>query len=801
MTKTPEPLPAARVRRRLDPESLAFESTGELEPLAGLLGQDRAEEAMRFGASIQRKGFNLYVLGPPGMGKHHLAREVIEAQARRGEVPQDWVYVHRFDDADRPKAMALPPGRGHALEEAMSRFVEDLVDVVRAAFETEEFQNRRRVIEQRIESQHEDAFGALADQAEEKGLRLLRTPGGLAFAPLKEGEVLDPKAFAALPEEEQAKLKQALSEMEDALRDLMRQAPRWQREAREALRELERELAGYAVAHQLRELREAFADATEVASWLDAVEEDVVEHAPSLLADDSGEEAVKKALLGGNGPLRRYRVNLLVDRREAVEAPVVFEDHPTLDRLVGRIEQRAQLGALVSDFTLIKAGALHRANGGTLILDARRLLAQPSAWDSLKRALRHGEIEIESLGKALGMSTGSLEPDPIPLTAKIVLVGDRQLYYLLSALDPDFDQLFKVAADFEDDVPWDAAHVADFARLTAGVVKSEELLDFDRGAVARLVEHAARLADHNEKITTNLTRICDVMREADWHARRRELERVRAEDVQAAIDARRQREGRIRERGLEAFSDGTLLLDTSGDVVGQINGLSVMAIGHSRFGRPNRITCRVRVGKGEVVDIEREVQLGGPIHSKGVMILSSFLGAHYGEAQPLSLSASLVFEQSYGGVDGDSASLAELCALISALAEAPLAQRFAMTGSVNQMGQVQAIGGANEKVEGFFDVCRERGLDGTQGVILPAANVQHLMLREDVAAAVEEGAFSVYAVAHVDEALALLTGEDPGERDEHGLYSRGTVHYRVRARLEQFAERARAFLSRPGDGG
>ncbi|MEC7525942.1 MAG: ATP-binding protein [Myxococcota bacterium] len=795
-----DPLPAARVRRRMDPEALGFDSTAELEPLEGLLGQERAERAMRFGASMPRKGFNLYVLGPPGMGKHRLVREVIEAQAERGDVPSDWVYVHRFGDADRPKALAVPPGRGRALEEAMEALVEDLADVVRAAFETEEFQNRRRVIEQRIEAQHEEAFGELADRADERGLRLLRTPGGLAFAPVKDGEVLEPKTFGQLPEAEQTEVKDALTEMEEALRDLMRQAPRWQREAREALRELERELASYAIRHQLEEVREAFSDLEEVTAWLDEVEADIVEHAPALVHEDTGEEAVKKALVGQNGPLRRYRVNLLVDRREQEGAPVVFEDHPTLERLVGRIEQRAQLGALVSDFTLIKAGALHRANGGALILDARRLLAQPSAWDSLKRALRHGEIEIESLGKTLGMSTGSLEPDPIPLSAKIVLVGDRQLYYALSALDPDFDQLFKVAADFEDEVPWDAAHVEDFARLVAGVAKGEELMPFDRGAVARLIEHAARLADHHEKLTTNLTRICDVMREADWHARERGAELAGAEDVRSAIEAQRQREGRIRERGLESFSDGTVLLTTSGEVVGQINGLSVMTLGHSRFGRPNRITCRVRIGKGEVVDIEREVQLGGPIHSKGVMILSSFLGAHYGMEHPLSLSASLVFEQSYGGVDGDSASLAELCALISALADAPIAQRFAITGSVNQMGQVQAIGGANEKVEGFFDVCRERGLDGGQGVILPAANVQHLMLREDVAAAVEEGSFSIYAVAHVDEALELLTGEPAGSRDEDGLYSRGTIHYRVAGRLRQFAESARAFLSRPGDG-
>jgi lon-related putative ATP-dependent protease len=796
--KLPQPLAGSRVRRRIVADELGFETTDDLAPRADLLGQARAEEALRFGVGIRKRGFNLYVLGPQGVGKHRLVCREVEARAAEEPVPDDWIYVHSFDDPDRPRAISLPPGRGAELKERMSELIEELGVAIRGAFEGDEFRTRRRVIEQRIESRHEEAFSSLAERAEEKGLRLMRTPMGFAFAPIKDGQILNPEDFAKLPEEEQEAFKTKLGALEEALRDLMQEVPKWQREARDEIRRIEREIAGYAASHQMREVRERFEAFEPVREWLAAVEKDLVDHSPQLAAEDEeGPDAAMKRTISRSmgGPLSRYRVNLLVDRSGLRGAPVVHEDHPTLERLVGRIDQRAQLGVLVSDFTLIKSGALHRANGGYLVLDARRLLTSPAVWDSLKRALRRGEIDIESLGKILGLSSGMIDPAPIPLDVKVVLVGDRQLYYMLSALDPDFDQLFKVAADFEDDVPWDGPHVGELARLMAGVVRGEKLLPFHKGAVARVIEHAARLADDQNKLSLNLTGICDLMREADWTARKRDAVRVERDDVRHAEEARRRREDRIRERVLERFDDGTILLDTVGSVVGQINGLSVLTVGRTTFGRPSRITCRVRLGKGEVVDIEREVQLGGPIHSKGVMILSGYLGAHYGLERPLSLSASLVFEQSYGGVEGDSASLAELCALLSALADVAIGQRFAVTGSVNQMGQVQAIGGVNEKIEGFFDVCGARGLDGTQAAIVPAANVQHLMLREDVANAIDERRFSVYCVDTVDRALEILTGVEAGERAADGSYPEDTIHGRVGRRLAHFAEKAKEYAA------
>ena len=769
-------------RRCLD---LPFETTADVEPLQGLLGQARAEEALRFGIGMRRTGFNVYVLGPPGTGKHRLVRDALASRAEAGEVPPDHLYVHCFEHPDRPKAIALPAGRGAELEEVMQGLIEELHDAIRAMFESDEYRTRRRVIEQKVEARHEGAFTELAARATDQGLRLLRTPAGLAFAPFVDGEVLDPEGFAKLPEDDQKKLREKLGELEKALRSVMQQAPVWKRGAREELRDVEQEMTRFTAAHQLEGVRAKFADVPAVVEWLESVEKDVVQHAHAFLEQDDeadGESDVQKVLHEYMHPALRYRVNLLVDRRELEAGPIIDEDHPTVERLFGRIERRAHLGALVSDFTMIKAGALHRANGGTLILDARRLLTSPQTWDSLKRALTRREIEIESLGKAMGMSTSQLEPDPIPLDVKVILIGERRLYYLLCKADPDFEQLFKVPADLEDDVPWDDEHQEGLIRLVAGIVRADELLPFDAGGAAQIVEQSARWADDQRKLSAELSRLSNLLRESDWQARERGAKSVSAEDVRGASGARRRRLGRLRERTLERFRDGTVLVQTSGSDVGQINGLSVLTVGDSRFGQPNRISARVRLGQGEVVDIEREAELGGSIHTKGVMILSSFLASRYGQERPLSVSASLVFEQSYGGVDGDSASMAELCALLSALSEVPILQSFAMTGSVDQMGRAQVIGGVNEKIEGYFDVCVARGLDGTNGVLIPDANVPHLMLHEDVVAAVEAGQFTIHSMTTLDDALETLTGGPAS-----------VVHERVQARLETFAEHVRVY--------
>jgi lon-related putative ATP-dependent protease len=487
-------------------------------------------------------------------------------------------------------------------------------------------------------------------------------------------------------------------------------------------------------------------------------------------------------------------VNVVVTRSEGSGSPVVYEDHPRQGNLVGRIEHVSEFGNLVSDFRLIKPGALHRANGGYLILDARRLLLEPYAWEELKRALRLRQIRIESLGQALGLvHTASIEPEPIPLDLKVVLVGDRTLYYLLAALDPDLLELFKVAADFEERVERSPQGEALFARFLATIARREGLRPLERGAVARLIEQGSRLAEDADRLSVRYEQLADLLRETDHLAGLAGRPASCAEDVQQAIDMQVRRADRLRERLQEDILRGTILIDTRGEQVGQLNGLSVLQLGGLCFGRPSRITARVRVGGGEVLDIEREVALGGPIHSKGVLILTGYLGARYSAERPLSLQASLVFEQSYSGVEGDSASCAELVALLSALAEAPLRQGLAVTGSVNQHGQVQAVGGINEKIEGFFDVCRAAGLSGAEGVLIPAANVKHLMLRADVLDAVARGQFQVYPIQTVDQAFELLAGIPAGERSAEGGFPEGTLNQRVEARLAAFAEKARAF--------
>jgi lon-related putative ATP-dependent protease len=515
----------------------------------------------------------------------------------------------------------------------------------------------------------------------------------------------------------------------------------------------------------------------------------VVENVKDFRArEESGRTPLTLALQGGPS-FTRYQVNLLVDHSGGQGAPIVYEDNPSYANLLGRVEHSAQFGALVTDFTLIKAGALHRANGGYLMLDMRKVLMQPYAWEGLKRALRSEEINIESLGQVLGLlSTVSLEPQPIPLDVKVVLMGERILYYLLCAYDPDFRELFKVAADFDDRVARSPENSLLYARLIGTLARKGGLRPFDRTAVARVIDQSARLASDGEKLSTHMQSTADLLREADYWAGHAKQKAVSAADVQRAIDGQIRRADRLRERLYEEIKRGTILIDSEGETIGQVNGLSVLQLGDFGFGQPSRITATARLGKGEVIDIEREVELGGAIHSKGVLILSNFMASRYAQNEPLSLSASLVFEQSYGMVEGDSASVAELCALLSALANAPIKQSFGVTGSVNQHGQVQAIGGVNEKIEGFYDVCMAKGPSGTQAVLIPAANVKHLMLRDDVVAAGAAGQFHVYAVETIDEAISLLTGLPAGTADAQGNFPEGSVNYRVQQRLKELSK-------------
>jgi len=791
-------LSAEQLRRRCDPARFEFRTTGELADLADAPGQARATGAILFGVDIQREGYNLFAMGPEGLGRRTMVRRILEQQAQGSAVPPDWCYVFNFATPHRPCALKLPPGRAPKFQQDMERLVEDLRAGIPAALETDEYRTRLKEIETGFNQRQEQALGAVGEHARKDGIALLRTPAGFGFAPVSKDAVMSPEDFQKLPQPEQERLQERIAALQEELEAVIHEVPKWRRESQRKLRDLNRQVNSATVRSLIEELEGEYREVPDVARYLGELREDVLDHADYFQQPKEGERPTLFGIPlpvseGGEAPLRRYLVNVLVEHSGATGAPIVCEENPTHDNLVGRIEHIAQMGTLVTDFSLIKAGALHRANGGYLVLDAMKLLTQPFAWEALKRNLRSREIRTEPLGQALSLiSTVSLTPQPIPLEVKVVLVGPRIIYYLLHAYDPEFAELFKVAADFEDD--FDRGPAADllYARVVATIARREQLRPLDREAVAQVIEYAARAAGAAEKLSANLESLSDLLRESDYWAGSAGRAVATAADVQHAIDAQETRAGRLRDRVHEAILRGTLLIDTRGERVGQVNGLAVTELGGRAFGVPHRITARVRLGGGKVLDIERESELGGPIHSKGVLILSGFLAARYAARRALALAASLVFEQSYGGVEGDSASSAELCALLSAIADVPLRQSLSVTGSVNQHGDVQAVGGVNEKIEGFFDICRARGLTGEQGVIIPASNVQHLMLRADVVQAVADGQFAVYPVTSIDQAVELLTGVPAGERDALGAFPQGSVNFRVEQKLFEFAA-----LSRP----
>ncbi len=785
------PLPADLLYRRCDPDHLPFDLCTELADAPGLIGQERATEAVRFAVRMRRKGYNIYALGDRSAGRQQLIEDLLRHQAETEPTPADWCYVNNFVDPQQPRCLSLPAGRGAAFDAAMKRLVEELRAALPAAFERDDYRARQQVIEQQFKERSEQAFGALQQHAEGKGIALLRSPMGLALAPRRDGRVLSPEDFEALPADQREQTQREIEGIQSELEALMRQVPLWEREHRDALRALNRDTAAFAIGHLLEELRNGYRDLPAVIDYLDAVERDIKENIDDFLAPPAAPGAQGPGPAeptGDDTRFRRYRVNLIVDNGAQKGAPVIYEDNPTHQTLVGRVEHLARFGTLVTDFNLITPGALHRANGGYLLLDAQKLLAGNFGWASLKRALSAGEIRSESLEQLLSMpSTVTLKPEPIRLDAKVVLLGPASLYYLLSGADDEFPELFKIAADFEDRVARTPEMTLLYARLVAAIVRRQQLRCFDRAAVARVIEQAARLAGDQQRLSTSLRSITDLLQEADQLAADAGKEEVGAAEVDAAIDAQFHRGDRLYRRMQEEIGRKTIRLETRGERVGQVNGLSVISLGTLSFGNPARITAQIRLGRGEVVDIEREVALGGPLHSKGVLILSGFLGGRFGGTRPLSLNASLVFEQSYGGIDGDSASAAELFALLSALADAPIKQSFAVTGSVDQHGQIQAIGGVNEKIEGFFDACQLSGLGAGQGVIIPASNVKHLMLRRDVVAAAAEGRFAILPIDTVDQGMELLTGIPAGAAGAEGAYPVGSLNYRIAARLDAFA--------------
>jgi lon-related putative ATP-dependent protease len=807
MAKLPAELRINEVYRACG--TLSFDTTASLPDLTEIIGQERAVSSVEFGMGIDSEGYNIFAVGPLGTGKTTTVYDFLKRAAASLPAPDDWIYVYNFAKPSAPNAIRMPGGKARAFQKDMEKLVEDLQAAITQAFEGEEYEKQKRTIAQQVGEQQAAKLSGLNEKAEAQGFAIVQTPAGLAVAPKSpEGEPMSREAYEALPAEERKRIDEGLEVLNEELQMLMRLVRQDERAGRDALRELDQKVTDFAARHLVDETCERWCHLSEMSDYLQAMLKDVVENADDFKKSDDETPVTFMGMPISQRQKResafhKYRINVLVDNSDLQGAPVITETNPVLQNLVGRVEHQAQFGALFTDFSMIKAGALHKANGGFLVLDARDVLLMPYAWDGLKRTLKTGEIRIEDITQQMGFATtASLDPEPIPFKAKIVLIGESSVYYLLYSQDPDFQELFKVKADFDSVADRTPESEQLYARFIGRVARQHDLPPFSADAVGRVIEQASRLVEDQRKMTTKFTDVRDLLMESSYWARKARPHAkklvVTRDHVQKAIDQRIYRSNRVEERVREMIADATVMVDTRGAVVGQINGLSVSSIGDYMFGQPSRITATHRLGDGEVIDIEREVEMGGPIHSKGVLILAGYLGSKYASDGPLSLTARLVFEQSYSGVEGDSASSAELYALLSSLSGAPIQQRFAVTGSVNQRGQVQAIGGVNEKIEGFFAVCESLGLRGDETVLIPKSNVPNLMLGPRVREAIRGGRFHIIPVALIDEGISLLTGRPAGNLGADGTYPKGTINRMVVDRLAFLAEKAREVSRKKG---
>ncbi|MFP3983110.1 MAG: Lon protease family protein [Desulfurivibrionaceae bacterium] len=794
-------LQVEQLRHTCDPNEFKFANTGEIEALENIIGQDRALGAVSFGVEIKSHGYHMFALGPTGTGKTTTIHKYLVQDARKRPVPDDWLYVNNFEDPDKPRAIRLPAGKGRELTDDLDNLVEELKTEVPGAFESKEYKEEQQKLQNEYQEKGSELFQKLHEKARERNFRLMQSPQGLILAPVREGEALSPDQVAELNEDEQKKIEEDHQELEKEMRETMHQVEQIQKEGKERSRELDRRVIGFAVDHLINELKEKYSDFEQVVEFLTNAKDNLLKNVQTFKQIKQMEEAPEQKKMamtmisGGQQPsFDEYRGNLLVDNSKTEGAPVIYEKNPIGPNLIGRIEHQGQFGTLVTNFRMIKNGSLQRANGGYLIIDAFDLLSKPLAWQVMKRSLRNEEVFTESMGEVYGMmTTRTLEPEPIPLNIKVVLIGDPLIYYMLYHYDFDFQELFKVKADFDTRMDWEQETPQKIAQFISMVCREEDLRHFAPGGVAKVVEHGARQASHQQKLSTKFGDIVDLVRQASYWSGKNGNEFVEAGDVQKAIDQKIYRSNRIEERLREMISEGTILIDTRGEANGQVNGLSVLPLGDYMFGKPSRITARTSVGTSGVVNIDREAKLSGPIYNKGTMILAGYLGQKYATEMPMAISASIAFEQLYEGIEGDSAASAELYALLSSLSGYPLRQDLAVTGSVNQHGEIQAIGGVNEKIEGFFRVCKLMGLNDKQGVIIPQSNMKHLMLNEEIIEAVEQGQFHIYAVSSIEEGIELLTGVEAGVCREDGIYPENTVNRAVQERINDLAAKAKDF--------
>lgn len=791
-------LTSDQLYRKCDPSKFDFNSTADLEERLSALGQDRAIHAVELGIHIKSRGYNLFCLGPEGTGKTSLVKRILEKEAKNRKTPDDWAYVYNFEEPYKPIAMNFPAGQAAEFAKDVDELLDELADSLPEIIESEEYKAALGIIRQKYKAKKEEYINVLQKKAKGKRVSLLHMQMGLVVAPMKDGEVLSPDAFEQLPEEEKKLVMDDLNAMQEEIENATQDLPRWEEKQKREITILREKFVRSAVKDPIDALRKKY-KSQQPSRFLKQIQDNILENIDDFVPTDSDkqvaaagaeEDPLQQLLSKMKQPeedkFAKFKVNVIVKNVPNSGAPIITVDYPTQGNLVGKVERIQQYGALLTDFTLIKAGALHQANGGFLLLDARKVLEQPYAWDSLKRAIASKRVKIEAPSEETSFTTISLDPEPIPLDIKVVLTGDFEIYELLSERDPDFRDFFKVEADFGMIMDRNAENEIEYAKLIGSLSKKKQLRSLNRQAVARVIEYASRLADDAGKLTAHISSIGDLLREADYWARVSNSKQIGKNHIDQAIEAQIYRSDRIKKAMLEEIDKGTILMDVKGERVGQINGLVVYDFSRYSFGKPARITTQVRIGKGDFMDIEREISMSGPIHTKGVLILKSLISNRFAKHSPLSLSASIVFEQSYGGVDGDSASSTEYYCLLSAIANLPIKQSIAVTGSINQFGEIQPIGGVNEKIEGFFDVCAHDGLTSKQGVVIPRTNVDNLMLRADIVQAVEDGRFTIYAIDTVDDGIEILTGVKAGKADNKGNYPKGTVNYLVEESLRQY---------------
>jgi lon-related putative ATP-dependent protease len=787
-----EELGYEQARRKCPQDFITCKATSELSPLTEIIGQHRAIKALQFGLDIKEEGFNVYVAGLPGTGKKTAILTFLEKKAKDMPVPPDYCYVYNFEDSQKPNALRLPPGKGSEFVRDMEKFVEEMKKAIIAAFESEDYATRREDTLGQYEEKKQELMRELNQKAQEAGFVLQRSQIGMVIVPVINGQIINEQQFSILPQSVREEIQDRRKLLQDELRTAFRQFRDIDRDAEAEVEKFNKEVANYALDPLLDSLKEDYGKITECDAYLDSVKEDILANLSSILgAQQQQQENPFAAMMGRaqQDPAERYVVNLIVDNSKIEGAPVVMEMNPGHDKLFGMTEKEARFGALITNYTMIRGGSAHDANGGFLVIPIEELARNPGSYEALKRTILDQKLQIEELAARMGyISTRSLRPEPIPFTAKVILVGETRYYYMLYQADPEFKKIFKVKAEFDSTMERNAANVQEYAKFMCTLVNKEGLKHLDDTGIGSIVEYSSRLASDQEKLSTQFTEISDIIREANYYAQTNGSEHITHEHVHQAIEAKIYRSNLIEEKLGEMIERGSILVDTSGEKVGQVNGLAVLGMGDYMFGKPSRITASIGLGKEGIIDIEKKAEMGGPTHTKGVHILTGFLTSRYAKKHPLSLTARLTFEQSYSGVDGDSASSTETYAMLSALSGVPIKQSFAVTGSVNQKGEVQAIGGVNQKIEGFFDLCKFRGLSGEQGVMIPKSNVKNLMLREDVVEAVKNGKFHIYPVETIDQGIEVLTGVAAGDPDSDGEFPEDSINYLAQKKLDEMAE-------------